>query len=400
MQHRRSAPSDNWHLPHAPPSSTPHERHLSRSTFRSTSILMGGVTLIGAALWGAAPPRSTVIPISAHVASAQAATSAASSPCAATGTAPRPPATFQHVIWIFEENQSAANVIGSPQAPYFNTVAGECGLATNWHNISHDSLTNYVGALSGHWTGAALYQGKDCSIKSCPQPQTSLFGQVSAPASGGTWKDYAESMPSACSPANTSLYVPKHAPAPYFTDVAASCPTNDVSLSNSRSGGPAVTAGNLLSDLTNNSLPTFAFISPNLCDDGHNVGRACHSTNRIAATDKWLAAWLPAILNSPTYLAGGTTIFVTWDEGGGRDARKAETCWDAAHADAMAYRSCSVAMLVISPYTPAVVSTTWFNHYNLLAATEAMLGLAALPTSTATGGVPSPNDPRTAFNLG
>jgi hypothetical protein len=203
-------------------------------------------------------------------------------------------------------------------------------------------------------------------------------------------------MPAPCSSTNTTLYMPKHAPAPYFTDVAGSCASMDVTLSYARQGGPTVTAGHLLADLTHNTLPTFALVTPNLCDDGHT---ACNAANRVGESDRWLAAWLPAILNSSAYGAGGTAVFVTWDEGLGRDFSPAEPCWDATHASASAYPSCSVATLAVSPYTPPTVSSTWFNHFNLLAATEAMLGLPALPTSTTTGGTAAPYDARVPFNL-
>ena len=69
----------------------------------------------------------------------------AAGPCGTTTIAP----TYKHVIWIWFENHSSSSIIGSSQAPYFNTIANECGLATNYHNLSHPSLPNYVGATSG-----------------------------------------------------------------------------------------------------------------------------------------------------------------------------------------------------------------------------------------------------------
>jgi hypothetical protein len=69
----------------------------------------------------------------------------ASSPCGQTRTAP----SYQHVIWVFMENHSYNTIIGSPDAPYENALANECGLATNYHNITHPSLPNYIAATSG-----------------------------------------------------------------------------------------------------------------------------------------------------------------------------------------------------------------------------------------------------------
>ena len=37
----------------------------------------------------------------------------------------------------------------------------------------------------------------------------------------------------------------------------------------------------------------------------------------IARATAWLAASLPAILNSSEYRAGTTAVFITWDEGSG-----------------------------------------------------------------------------------
>src|SRR5689334_3549830 len=56
---------------------------------------------------------------------------------------------YKHVIWVWMENKSYSNIIGSPDAPYENSLATSCGLATNYHNITHPSLPNYVGATSG-----------------------------------------------------------------------------------------------------------------------------------------------------------------------------------------------------------------------------------------------------------
>src|ERR1700689_365077 len=51
----------------------------------------------------------------------------ASHPC---GTQSKP-GTYKHVIWIWLENHSYGAILGASQAPYFNTLAKDCGLATN-----------------------------------------------------------------------------------------------------------------------------------------------------------------------------------------------------------------------------------------------------------------------------
>ena len=269
---------------------------------------------------------------------------AASGPCGTTSTAP----TYQHVIWIWMENHSLSGIIGNTsQAPYLNSLAAECGLATNYHNISHPSLPNYLAATSGlSMSQLPVGSYQDCGVSSsCETSAPSIFGQ------GETWKAYQESMPSSCYKKNSGEYVIRHNPPPYFTSLSG-CATDDVPYSQ------------LATDLANNTLPAFSFITPNLIDDMHD--------GTIADGDSWLASHLPTILNSAAYQGGHTAVFITWDEGSGGSAM--ESC-----AANTSDSSCRVAMLVISPSTPAgATSATLFNHYSLLGTTEQLLGLAKL----------------------
>jgi phosphatidylinositol-3-phosphatase len=268
---------------------------------------------------------------------------AASGPCGTAAT----PSTYRHVIWIWMENNSYSAIIGSSQAPYINSLARECGLATNYHNVSHPSLPNYLGATAGLAGSQLPYLSyTDCNVSwACNTSATSIFGQ------GETWKAYEESMPSNCDKSDSGEYAVRHNPPPYFTSLA-NCATDDVPYSH------------LAPDLAANALPAFSFITPNLIDDMHD--------STIATGDTWLANNLPTILNSPEYQAGNTAVFITWDEGSG--GYPIEDC-DSNTSDG----SCHVATIVISPSTPAgTTSSTFFNHYSLLGTTEQMLGLPKL----------------------
>jgi phospholipase C len=270
---------------------------------------------------------------------------AASGPC---GTAAAPH-TYQHVIWIWMENHSFGDIIGNTsQAPYINSLAGSCGLATNYHNTTHPSLPNYLAATSG------LAQAQlpalsflDCNVSViCDTSARSIFGQ------GETWKAYQESMPSNCATSNSGEYAVRHNPPPYYTSLSG-CASHDVPYTQ------------LATDLAHSTLPAFSFITPNLIDDMHD--------GTIAQGDAWLAKNLPAILNSGPYLAGTTAVFITWDEGSG--GYPIEDCDDTTTTDS----SCHVATIVISPTTPAgATSGTFFSHYSLLATTEQLLGLPKL----------------------
>jgi phospholipase C len=282
------------------------------------------------------------------VPAAAATTPANPPPC---GTLATPPA-YSHVIWIMMENHSLGDIIGNTtQAPYINNLASECGLATNYHNISHPSLPNYIAATSG-LSGRQLKPfDSDCSpSKKCSTSAPSIFGQ------GETWRAYEETIPSNCAPANSGEYAVRHNPPPYYPSLA-DCSANDVPYSQ------------LATDLANNALPAFSFVTPNLIDDMHD--------GTITDGDTWLASNLPTILTSSEYTSGSTAVFITWDEGTG--GKTGEDC--TANATDT---SCLVAAIVVSPTTPAgATSATLFNHYSLLGTTEQLLGLPALGAASA-----------------
>jgi hypothetical protein len=84
---------------------------------------------------------------------------AAAGPCGTLTSAP----AYKHVIWIWFENHSSSDIIGNSQAPYFTSLAGECGVTANYHNLSHPSLPNYVGATSGLAVSSLTPFDSDCN---------------------------------------------------------------------------------------------------------------------------------------------------------------------------------------------------------------------------------------------
>jgi phosphatidylinositol-3-phosphatase len=250
------------------------------------------------------------------------------------------PAHITHVVWIVMENRSYSEVIGGG-APYISTLAARCGVATNYHNVTHPSLPNYIAMTSGRQLGAL--PTTDCPIF-CPVSGPSIFTQTTS------WRVYAESMPGNCVRQDARPYVAHHNPAVYYTGVT-NCATNDVPL----------TALNL------GALPAFSLIIPNVFDDMHPL------SSTVAAGDAWLRVHLGAVLTSRAYLSGSTAVFLTWDEGG--TPRSTNDC-----ATNTTDPGCQVALLGISPYTPP--GSRWAslsNHYVLLRATQRLLRLPALP---------------------
>lgn len=247
-------------------------------------------------------------------------------PC---GTAPAP-AHWKHVIWIWMENESYDSVLRSGSAPYLTQLAHECGLATAYRAVAHPSLPNYIAATSGGTWGI----GDDAPPSLHPVAHPSLFSQLAA--RGMTWRSYEESMPSNCDLSSSGAYAVKHNPAAYYVDIGASCRRWDVSLAA------------LEPDLRRDRLPSFAFVTPNLCDDMHDCP--------ISSGEAWLARWVPRILASRSYRSASTVLFLTFDEGTDPGNH--------------------VATVVVSPATPAGTrSAESFDHYSLLKTTEQLLGL-------------------------
>ncbi|MGE5292401.1 MAG: alkaline phosphatase family protein [Micromonosporaceae bacterium] len=255
------------------------------------------------------------------------------------------------MIWIFMENHGYGQIIGNSAAPFLNSLAATCGLVTDYHNVTHPSLPNYLSATSG----LELEQGSDCLPTACPQQAKSLFAQVAA--SGREWRAYEESMSANCQKSDGGGYIAHHNPAAYYTPLAAQCAKWDVRMG-------SASGGNFLNALKNNSLPAFSFVTPSQC---HVMG-SCG----IGAGDSWLASWFGVIANSAAYKAGHTAIFVTFDEGG--TPHHSANCVTASTAD------CHVATWVVAPSVPhgrRSSTGTEYTHYSLLLTTEQMLGIAA-----------------------
>jgi phospholipase C len=295
---------------------------------------------------------------------------AASGPC---GTVTTPP-VYKHVIIIMDENQSYSDIIGNTsQAPYINSLASECGLASNYHNITHDSLPNYLGITSGVAYKKLLPFDGDClPSSSCHITTANLFSQASS------WKEYAEGMPSNCYKSDSGNYAPKHNPSVYYTDLS-NCSTDDVPLGTTSNS-------QLLTDFSSESTaPAFSYLTGNLCDDMHGAS-GCES-GLIKAGDTWLSTWIPLITASKVYQDGDTAIFLVWDEGAGGST--GEKCYNNTTD-----QSCHVPAIVIAPSVKAgTVVSTQFDHWSTMKTIEQLLGLTQI------GQAKTATSMESAFNL-
>jgi hypothetical protein len=341
-------------------------------------------------------------------------TASAPPPRSACGWAASPPATYQHVIWIWFENKSLSSVIGSANAPYMTSLAkSACAYGTSWLDnvLNSPSEPNYVAATSGSNCDSNTLNtstpagdrcvttdgapAASCSDVTCAGTvaTSSIFEQLQNVSK--SWRAYQEGMRGTCSIAPPSgRYHVKHNPPPFFSHLRIAgqfggntCSVDDIPFPTTPCDGtgctPAASPNALADDLTNDTLPAFAFVTPDICDDMHYTCSPYNSS--VKNGDDWLAAWMPRILASPAYQAGSTAVLVMWDEG----------TFGAAQPN-----------IVVAPsVVPGTVVGATANSVAALRATEDMLGLDHLGCATGVQGDGSPcpagstADLRALFNL-
>jgi hypothetical protein len=350
-----------------------------------------------------------------------------------TGAAPKnglPP--IRHVFVIVLENEGYDNTFGSPSAdPYLaGTLPSEGALLSQYYGIGHNSNDNYIAMISGQApnpsnqadcpvfadfpTTATVAADGQISDSGCvfPTPVTTLADQLDQ--AHLTWKGYMEDMgnipsresavcghPAVGAPDLTEVavsgdgYATRHDPFVYFhsiIDDASLCDTHVVPLGSSTgalpTGTPAGVTG-LATDLRSvSTTPNFSFITPNLCNDGHDA--PCRnqqaSTSAPANVDAFLRTWVPLITGSPAFKKDGL-LEVTFDEAdvdGGNPANATACCNEipgpaAAQPGLYGPGGGRIGAVLISPFIKGgTVSTVPYNHYSTLATIEDIFGLATL----------------------
>ena len=195
---------------------------------------------------------------------------------------------FSHVILVVEENHSYSEVIGNSSMPYFNSLASQYGLATQYFADAHPSLPNYLMLTTG------LTETFDDNFSGTISDDNSVRELVRA---GKSWKAYQESIPSAgYLGGDAPPYLRHHDPFAYLSDLQND-PTQAANI---------VPFSQFAADLANNALPQFSFITPNVNDDAHD--------GTLGAADAWLQANIAPLLASSAFQSSGLLI-ITFDEG-------------------------------------------------------------------------------------
>ena len=285
---------------------------------------------------------------------------------------------FQHVFIIMMENTGYTSLIGNPNAPWINFAAQTYGLATNYFGVTHPSQPNYIAATSGSTNGVA--DDNDTTIN-----VTNIVDQIEA--SGRTWKAYMQSL-SLCngnllaSSCGNQLYERKHDPFVSYKDVQ----NNPARMAN------IVDFSQFSTDLANNKVPDYSWISPDQCTDMHGRGGPstdpCNFGNvqgLIATGDAFLSSTVNEIMNSSAW-NGNSIIFITWDESGFPFVDTSGCC-DANPGGG------HVVMLTISHSDhSARTSSVAYNHYSMLSTIEGGWQLGCLAFTCDTANVPQMSD--------
>jgi len=341
-----------------------------------------------------------------------------------------------HVFVIMLENEDFESTFGTPASdPYLaKTLPAQGALLEDYYATGHESNDNYITLVSGQppnpdnqadcqdfdefpmsaINSEGIEEGIGCVY---PEGVQNIGTQLSA--KGHTWKAYEQDMgndpnreAAACGhpPLNEQDhtqeavegdgYATRHDPFVYFKSVIANqtyCDAHVVAM-----GSPTgVMPGSALHGETglerdlkkSSTTPDFAFITPNLCDDGHDY--PCKNqqggSSALADIDSFLETWVPMITNSAAFRRNGL-LEITFDESDGPQS-DASSCCDEKAGPASPEPGItgpgggSVGAVLISPFiAPGTVSTTPYNHYSSLASWEELFHLQRLGDAT---GVPA-----------
>jgi len=314
-----------------------------------------------------------------------------------------------HVWVIVLENKSYEETFGptSPATYLNNTLVPRGVLLRQYYGTGHFSLDNYISMVSGqapnpqtqgdcqYYTdfispnGGALDGNGQALGNGCVYPKTvsTLGDQLNG--SGVSWKGYMEDMKTPCRhPAlNTQddtqkakagdQYAARHNPFVYFHSIIddnAGCQSHVVDLSA------------LSTDLAkNDNTPRFSFITPNLCNDGHDAPCVDNKPGGLTSADAFLQTWVPKITGSPAFKRDGVLI-VMFDESDAVPQSDARYCCHEPSGPNTPLPGMSGqggglmgAVVLSNRFVRAgTVSDEPYNHYSLLRTFEDLYGVTHL----------------------
>jgi len=316
----------------------------------------------------------------------------------------------QHVFIIVLENAGFETTFGrNSPAPYLSRELAAKGLLlTQYYAIGHFSLDNYIAMISGQ--GPNSYTQNDCFTyydfrpfrkeldangqalgAGCVYPDSVLTIGNQLEAKHLEWKGYMEDMDTNCEhpvpgqvdryikASKESQYATRHNPFVYFHSI----------IDHTTCSQHVVPLAELGDDLASAAkTPNLAFITPNLCHDGHDGASELCEGGHLISADRFLRSLVGRILSSPAYRQDGM-LLVTFDEAdveikggrvvpGGTDSRSC--CNEPSGPNTVSPGRTGpgggrTGTLIVSPFVRQGRDDEPYNHYSLLRSLEDIFGL-------------------------
>jgi hypothetical protein len=346
---------------------------------------------------------------------------------AAAGASTYKQPKIRHVFVIMLENEDYATTFGEPASdPYLAQTLPAQGALLEDYSTGHESNDNYIAIVSGQppnvenqadcqafsdFVGATTLPDGVETGEGCVYPSSVQNIGTQLSAVGLSWKAYEQDMgndpnreAAACGhPAlNTKDetqdavegdgYATRHDPFVYFHSVIDNqtyCDEHVVAMGSPTGAMPAAALRGetgLATDLKRTATtPTFSFITPNLCNDGHDYPCTNQPSgpSALADIDSFLETWVPKITSSPAFKQNGL-LEITFDESDGAQS-DASSCCEETPGPGSPLPGITgpgggrIGAVLISPFIkPGTISTTPYNHYSSLATFESLLSLPRL----------------------
>jgi phosphatidylinositol-3-phosphatase len=278
---------------------------------------------------------------------------------------------YNHIAVIMFTDHGYTNIIGNKNAPTFNKLAKEYGVASEYFTTSDPDTAGIMAFLAGN--SYNINDGEPYWDQRVNKP--SLLSQLDK--AHKSWKEYVQDIPYAgylgdcyptvCLETDTLYKQEKFNPVPDLVSVA----------DNPAEARKMVPASELASDAKRGRLPNFSFIDANECTNMHGGPPWCiDSPNNLGQLDDnqlvsdgdgYLKQVVSEITSGPQWKHGNNAIVVTETEG-----ITSAGCCDANPGTGR------VLTIVITNHRRHLVDSTKFNSYSLLATVEHAFGLGCL----------------------
>jgi acid phosphatase len=254
---------------------------------------------------------------------------------------------------VMEENTGYSSVVGNASWPNLNRLIGQGALPTSYYADTHPSIGNYFMLTTGQ---ILTNDDNSTTVQSADNLARRML------AAGVSFKVYAEDIPQGYVGGNTGNYLVRHNPFALLSDVAGNASVAKTVI------WPFT---QFATDVTNDTLPAFSFIVPNVNDDAHN--------GTSQAADNWLQTKVVTPLSGdPAFASGGDgVLIVDFDEAADSDTSNGKGGVGGGHVSPVLWGP-----NVLAGYTQT--TSTVYQHESMLRTVMEALGLQKPPGNAAT----------------